>query len=184
MHVSLDGFTAGTDGKMEWINVGEEMFGYAEERTKESDMALYGRVTYQLMDSYWPTAADNPDATPHDIQHSKWYNKVAKVVVSKTMKGPAPANTTIIGSDLKEEIGKLKAGSGKNIIMFGSPGVASTLIQENLIDEYWLLVNPIVLGNGIPLFGHSGGRINLQLLSANTFRSGVVCLHYQTKRYR
>jgi dihydrofolate reductase len=79
MHTSLDGFVAGPSGEMDWIDVNEEMFDYAGQRTREADTALYGRVTYQIMESYWPTAGDQPTATKHDIEHSKWYNSVAKV---------------------------------------------------------------------------------------------------------
>jgi dihydrofolate reductase len=86
MHTSLDGFVAGPNGEMDWITVDEEIFDYASGRTNESDTALYGRVTYQMMEAYWPTAADQPGATKHDKEHSAWYNKVLKVVLSKTMK--------------------------------------------------------------------------------------------------
>ncbi|HEY3389351.1 MAG TPA: dihydrofolate reductase family protein, partial [Prolixibacteraceae bacterium] len=76
MHMSLDGFTARTNGGMEWISVEEEMFEAAGQRTREADTALYGRRTYELMQSYWPTAADQPNATKHDIEHSMWYKQV------------------------------------------------------------------------------------------------------------
>ena len=82
LHTTLDGFAAGPNGEMDWINVDEEMFEYAARRTNEADTALYGRVTYQMMESYWPTAGDQPNATKHDKQHSSWYNKVTKVVLS------------------------------------------------------------------------------------------------------
>src|ERR671933_369653 len=82
MHTSLDNFVAGPNGEMDWITVDEEIFEYAGKRTSEADTALYGRVTYQMMESYWPTAADQPGASKHDIQHSAWYKSVEKVVVS------------------------------------------------------------------------------------------------------
>jgi dihydrofolate reductase len=87
MHISLDGFVAGLNGEMGWIKADEEIFNYAGKRISEGDTALYGRVTYQMMENYWPTAADKPTATRHDIEHSKWYSKVHKIVLSKTMKG-------------------------------------------------------------------------------------------------
>ena len=86
MHISLDGFVAGPNGEMDWIKVDQEIFDYVGKRISEGDTALYGRVTYQMMESYWPTAGDKPTATKHDIEHSKWYKKVHKVVLSKTMK--------------------------------------------------------------------------------------------------
>jgi dihydrofolate reductase len=179
MHTSLDGFVAGPKGEMDWIIVGEEMFAYAGKQTDESDTALYGRVTYQMMESYWPTAADKPNATSHDIQHSAWYNNVEKVVVSKTMKGEILPNTKIISENISREIITLKSAKGKNIVMFGSPTVAHALIAENLIDDYWLFVNPILLGEGIPLFKDIKERIKLKFVASDIFSLGVVCLHYE-----
>jgi len=182
MHTSLDGFVARPNGEMDWVRIDDEMFDYAGKRTDEADLALYGRVTFQLMESYWPTAADQPDPTKHDIEHSKWYNSVKKVIVSKTMKGTTIKNATIVSDQVSEHIRKLKNGIGKEIIMFGSPTLAHLLMDENLIDNYWLFVNPILIGKGIPLFKPLKNQIELKLLSQSVFKSGVVCLHYETKK--
>jgi len=181
MHASLDGFVAGPNGEMDWIDVNDEMFEYAGQRTRDADTALYGRVTYQMMESYWPTAGDQPTATKHDIEHSKWYNSVAKVVVSRTMKGTKLTNTRIVGDGVTGEILKLKQNAGKDIVMFGSPTVAHALMRENLIDDYWLFINPILLGEGIPLFKELKARAALGLVASHVFSSGVVCLHYEGK---
>lgn len=177
MHTSLDGFVAGPNGEMDWIHVDEELFGYAGRETSNADMALYGRVTYQMMQAYWPTAGDQPGASKHDIEHSKWYNEVTKVVLSTTMKGQEINKTIIISDDIASEIKKLKRGEGKNILMFGSPTAAQSLMRHNLIDDYWLFINPVVLGEGIPLF--SGTKHLLKLLSVQSLASGVVGLHYE-----
>ena len=177
MHTSLDGFVAGTKGEMDWIHVEEELFDYASNRINESDLALYGRVTYQMMEAYWPTAADKPNATRHDIEHSAWYNKVQKVVLSKTMNGTTVKNTKIISGNLAKEVNQLKNAIGSEIIIFGSPGAAHSLMAENLIDEFWVFVNPIVLGQGIPLFKNPPS-IKLKLISCKAMDSGVVCMHY------
>src|SRR6266550_7411877 len=108
MHTSVDGFVGGANGEMDWINVDEEMFEYAGKETDEADTALYGRVTYEMMESYWPTAADQPTATKHDIQHSRWYNSVRKIILSRTMRGENLKNTTIIEENIPNEINKLK----------------------------------------------------------------------------
>lgn len=181
-HTSLDGFVAGPKGEMDWIKVDDDMFEYAGQRTREADVALYGRVTYEMMEAYWPTAADQPAASKHDIEHSKWYNSVAKVVVSRAMKGAKPANTRLVGNNLAGEVTKLKQGAGKEIVMFGSPTVAHALMAENLIDDYWLFVNPILLGQGIPLFKDIKNKAALTLAASNVFSSGVICLHYEIKR--
>jgi dihydrofolate reductase len=147
MHVSLDGFVAGPNGEMDWITVDETIFDLASTRTNEADTALYGRVTYEMMDNYWPTAAAQPGATKHDIEHAAWYNKVNKVVMSRSMKGRNLKMTTVISDNLAQNINEVRQGSGKDIIMFGSPGAAHSLMKEGLIDGYWLFVNPILLGS-------------------------------------
>ena len=181
MHTSLDGFVGGPNGEMDWIAVNDEMFEYAGQRTREADTALYGRVTYQMMESYWPTAGDQPTASKHDIEHSKWYNSVAKVVVSRTMSGAKPTNTRIVGEGVTAEIIKLKQAAGKDIVMFGSPTVAHALMAERLIDDYWLFINPVLLGEGIPLFKDIKARAALRLVASHVLSSGVVCLHYERK---
>src|SRR4029077_3754039 len=120
MHTSLDGFVAGPKGEMDWIKIDDEMFDYVGKRTNEADSALYGRVTYQMMEGYWPTAGDQPNATKHDIEHSRWYNNVTKIVISRTMQGKKLANTKIVSGDISNEITKLKQGPGKEILIFGS----------------------------------------------------------------
>jgi dihydrofolate reductase len=182
MHTSLDGFVAGTNGEMDWIHVDEEIFEYGAERINEADTALYGRITYQMMEGYWPTAADQPNPTKHDIEHSRWYANVAKVVLSRTMKGGGLVNTRIISDDLTGEITKLKQGAGKEIIVFGSPTAAHSLMSANLIDDYWLFVNPVLLGQGIPVFHAIKDRTALTLVTSKVFASGVVCLHYHCNR--
>jgi dihydrofolate reductase len=179
MHTSLDGLVAGPDGEMDWIKVDQEMFDFASERTNKSDMAIYGRGTYDIMEAYWPTAADKPDATKHDIEHSAWYSQVQKLVISRTLKDTTDPKVKIIRNNLPEEIHRLKNTEGNEIIMFGSPGVAKQLMKENLIDDYWLFVNPIILGQGISLFEPMDTSIKLKLKANTIFNSGVVCLHYE-----
>jgi dihydrofolate reductase len=104
-----------------------------------------------MMESYWPTAADKPDASPHDHAHSRWYKSAHKVVLSKTLLEKNHPNTQIISRNLSE-VHKLKQSAGSEILMLGSPSATHSLMAENLIDEYWLFVNPILLGQGIPLF--------------------------------
>jgi dihydrofolate reductase len=182
VHVSLDGFVASANRGLDWIIVNEEIFDYVEKRIRETDTALYGRVTYQMMESYWPTAAEQPTATKHDIEHSRWYKKATKIVLSRTMKGENLPNTKIIDSNLTDAITQLKQGAGTDILMFGSPTATHSLMAENLIDEYWLFINPILLGQGIPLFKGIKDRTSLKLVTSKTFSSGVVCLQYEYKR--
>ena len=178
MHISLDGFVAGPNGEMDWIKVDEELFEHVGKRISGGDTALYGRVTFQMMEGYWPTAADQPNATKHDIEHSTWYSKVHKVVLSGTMQEEGLNNTTIINDHLSDRINERKQGSGEDILVFGSPTATHSLMQQNLIDGYWLFVNPIILGHGIPLFTNIKEQIKLKLLSTHQFSCGVTELNY------
>src|SRR6185369_4238992 len=169
MHISLDGFVAGPNREMDWIKVDQEIFDYVGKRISEGDTALYGRVTYQMMENYWPTAGDKPTATRHDIEHSKWYSKVHKVVLSKTMTEAGLTNTKIISDNLFENINEIKQQGGSEILLFGSPTATHSLMQLNLIDGYWLFVNPIILGRGIPLFANIKEKTKLDLLGTRRF---------------
>ncbi|TMI61448.1 MAG: dihydrofolate reductase [Bacteroidetes bacterium] len=187
MHISLDGFVAGLNGELDWVKVDEEIFTHVGKRISEGDTALYGRVTYQLMESYWPTAADKPTATKHDIEHSKWYSKVHKVVLSKTLKDSGLGYTTIISNNLTDRINEIKQQAGPDILLFGSPTATHSLMKLNLIDGYWLFVNPIILGQGIPLFAginpdNYQDKIKLKLLTTRQFTCGVTELNYTMDR--
>lgn len=185
MHISLDGFVAGPNGEMDWIKVDEEIFDHVGKRMSATDTALYGRVTYEMMDNYWPTAGHKPGATRFEIEHSKWYSKIHKVVLSTTMNDRGLVNTTIISDNLLESITAIKqsnnAGSNE-ILIFGSPSATHSLIEQNLIDGYWLFVNPVILGQGIPLFVDIKDKITLQLLTTRQFTSGVTELNYIVDR--
>jgi dihydrofolate reductase len=182
MHISLDGFVAGPNGEMDWIKVDEEIFDYVGKRITEGDTALYGRVTYQMMENYWPGAGDKPTASRHDIEHSKWYSKVHKVVLSKTLKDTGLTNTKIISDNLSDRINEIKHGAGKDILLFGSPTATQSLIQLNLIDGYWLFVNPIILGRGVPLYVYTKDKIKLNLMTTRPFTCGVTELNYTVDR--
>lgn len=177
-HVTLDSFLAGPNGEMNWIKLDDEVFNVVATFTNEAEVALYGRVTYEMMEAYWPTAADKPNATNHDIEHAAWYNSAQKVVLSRTSKNTKRDKTTFIAENAIDEIAKLKREDGKNILVFGSPSVVHLLVEKNLIDDYWLFVNPVVLGEGIPMFPPTKNRINLKLETAKVFACGVVGLHY------
>lgn len=182
MHVSLDGFVAGLNGELNWVKIDEELFDHVGKRISEGDTALYGRVTYQMMENYWPTAADKPNATKHDIEHSSWYKKVHKVVLSKTVTSAGLSNTEIISDNLPHRLNEIKEQAGNDILLFGSPTATHSLSQLNLIDGYWLFLNPIILGRGIPLFADVKDQIKLNLLNTRQFTSGVTELNYLVDR--
>jgi dihydrofolate reductase len=178
MHISLDGFVAGPNGEMNWIKVDEEIFDHIGKRISETDAAMYGRITYQMMEGYWPTAGDEPGASKHDTEHSKWYKKTQKIVLSGSMKDSGASNTKIIGDRIKDKMNEIKQQPGSEILLFGSPTATHSLIQLSLIDGYWLFVNPIILGRGIPLFKGVKDQVKLKLLNTRRFTSGVTELDY------
>lgn len=183
MHISLDGFVAGPNREMNWIKVDEEIFDHVGQRIREGDTALYGRITYQMMEAYWPTAGKEPGASKHDIEHSTWYNKAQKIVLSKTLKDAQLTNTTIISDNLSDSITEIKSRPGEDILFFGSPTATHALMQLNVIDGYWLFVNPIILGQGIPLFTDIKNKIDLKLLTTQQFKCGVTELNYTVDRH-
>lgn len=181
MHVSLDGFVAGPQGEMNWIKADDELFARVGKRIGQTDTALYGRVTFQMMEGYWPTAGDKPNASQHDKEHSQWYSKARKLVLSNSLSGKGLENTKILRGPLQESIHAIKQsipGEQDEILLFGSPGATHALMKENLIDGYWLFVNPVILGKGIPLFTDHMSTCKLKLLNTHTFSSGVVELNY------
>jgi dihydrofolate reductase len=182
IHSSLDGFVAGPKGEMDWVKLDEEMFGFVARLTEGADTALYGRITYQMMENYWPTAAEKPDATKHDIEHSGWYNKVKKVILSRSLHNNGTDKNTIIKDKLYGNIIDLKNQSGKNILIFGSPTAAHSLMELNLIDEYWLFVNPVLLGKGIRLFADLNDKIDLVPIETKIYPCGVTGLGYKVNR--
>jgi dihydrofolate reductase len=173
--MTLDGFFEGPDQEIDWHNVDEEFNEFAAEQLGTIDVILFGRVTYQGMASYWPT----PFATENDPVIAAQMNSFPKIVVSHTLQKAEWNNTRLIKDNVAEEISKLKQQPGKDLALFGSANLLSTLMQMDLIDEHRIMVNPVILGNGHPLFKSTTGRLDLKLLKARTFRSGNVLLYYE-----
>lgn len=180
-NITLDGFVAKANGDLIRFKVEEDFFAMTADFCEKADAALYGKGTYRIMQDYWPTAGDAPNASAHDKQHSSWYNHVKKYVLSATLKDSEAPNTTILRENAIEELKKLKQQEGRNIQIFGSPGVVRSLTQEGLIDEYWIFIFPVIIGNGMPLFKDIKQQIDFTLVSSKVLKSGAVALHYIRK---
>ncbi len=172
---TLDGFFEGLDMDISWHNVDAEFNEFAIAQLNSVDALLFGRVTYELMASYWPT----PDAKKNDPVVAGKMNSTPKIVFSKTLEKVNWENTRLIKDNFVKEISKLKQQAGKDMIIFGSSDLAVTFIEHGLIDEYRIMVNPIVLGGGKSLFKGVKDKLNLKLLKTKTFKSGNVLLYYQ-----
>jgi len=178
MLTTLDGYYAGPNGEIDWHNVDDEFNEFAIDQLNSVDTLLFGRATYGVMASYWPT----PEAIANDPVVAGKMNQLQKIVFSKTLDKVVWENTRLIKANAPEEIAKLKEQPGKDLIIFGSSDLAVTLIPYGSIDEYRIMVNPIVLGNGKPVFKGIKDKLKLRLIKTKTFRSGNVLLFYQPEK--
>ena len=175
--VTLDGYFAGKGGDISWHIVDAEFQEYAKKTSNSGNTLLFGRVTYDLMNSYWTAQ----EAIKDDPVVAKGMNESKKIVFSKTLAKADWANTRLVKSDLIEEIRKLKRQSGKDMTILGSGSIVAQLTQAGFIDEYQILVNPVVLGKGKTMFEGVDRKIELTLTKSHTFRNGSVLLHYKPR---
>ena len=182
MHVSLDGFVADLKAPppgLDWMAFTPELEQYAHSFHERADVAIHGRVTYRLMESYWPTVLANPKSKQSTLNHARWLQKALKVVVSRTMKSTEWDNSLLIKNNLAQEFARLKQQPGKDMMIFGSPGLVKSLTKLDLIDEYHLMMQPTILGGGLPLFGELDHRVNLRLVKNTTLGENIAALHYE-----
>lgn len=173
--VTLDGYFEGLNRDISWHNVDAEFNEYAIDMLNSVDTLLFGRVTYQLMAGYWPT----PDAIKNDPIVAGKMNALPKIVFSRKLNKVEWNNTRLVVDNIEEEIMKMKNQPGKDMALLGSSSIMSACANRGLIDEYRIMVNPLILGNGTPLFKGIKDRIKLKLVKARTFRNGNVLLYYQ-----
>jgi dihydrofolate reductase len=180
MMVTLDGFIEGPNRELDWHVVDDEYNVYAEEELSSMDTILFGRVTYQNMAAFWTT----PFAIETYPVIADKMNNLHKIVFSETLERVEWNNTRLIKKNIEEEILKLKELSGKNMVILGSSDFAVSLTELGLIDEYHIMVNPVVLGKGKPLFKGIRNKLNLKLIKTKTFDSGNVLHCYQLAQGR
>jgi len=176
-YITLDGFFAGPNGEIDWFVWDDEMAKYSLNLVNTVGTILLGRVTYQLFADYWPS----PSAIKEDPLIAPLMNNLPKIVFSKTLERVEWNNSRLVKEDIAQEISKLKQQPGKDMVIFGSGSIVSAFTRLGLIDEYRLIVNPVVLGNGKPLFKGINDRFNLKLLGTKAFSCGNVMLCYQPK---
>lgn len=181
MHMSLDGLVAGPNGELDWINIQEEIFDYVEGFIRQADTGLYGPHTFGMMEAHWPGVLLKTGLTSHQMNHARWYSASAKIVLSRRLKKLENEQAILITEDLTTKIQALKRQDGKNIILFGSPGVVQSLLGLRLIDEFVITLNPVILGQGVPMFEGDYPRTQLHLLGSTPLKDGVIGLHYVTK---
>lgn len=168
---SLDGFFESRSKELDWVVTDAEFFDYAKGLLRTVDTLLFGRATYLHMANYWPTA-------PVDEIAEKM-NNLPKIVFSKTLQKAEWNNSRLVASNIEAEVSRLKGQPGKDMVIFGSAMLASSLLQWGLVDEYRVILQPVLLGSGSPLFRDITEKIRMKLISVRSFGSGVVLASYQ-----
>src|SRR5512136_962450 len=176
--ITVDGYFAGPNGDISWHRADEEFQEYAEKNSNSGNTLLFGRVTYELMASYWPTA----EAMRDDPVVAAGMNTAEKIVFSRTLEKVDWDNTRLMKTDMIAEVRRLKEGSGKDLTILGSGSIVSQLAQEGLIDEFQILLNPVVIGQGKTMFEGVKNRFSLRLAKTRVFGNGNILLHYEPVR--
>lgn len=177
MSVSLDGFIEGPDRELDWHLVDDELHNHFNEQLRAMGAFLSGRVTYELMAGFWPTADMDPTSTGPMVEFAGIWRDMPKIVFSRTLER-ADWNTTVVRDVVPGQVRELKAQPGGDLVL-GGADVAAAFMRDDLIDEYRLYVHPVVIGRGKPLFQPLDDQVSLQLAETRTFGNGVVLLRYQ-----
>jgi dihydrofolate reductase len=180
LNVSLDGFVETVDHRPDWAVPDDELLTWFTEHSRSLDASLYGRRLYEVMAAYWPTAESDPAATEPTREFARIWNAKPRIVFSTTLHAVIPGCRLVAG-DVADRLAELRA-EFRGDLEVGGPTLASAFIERGLVDEYRLVVHPVVLGAGTPLFPTLRDRIDLRLLETRTFASGVVYLGYETMR--
>ncbi len=180
MNVSLDGFVNSPDGGLEWTIIDEEIHAWWNEQERSMAAALYGRRLYELMDAYWPTAESNPDASPVELEFARIWNATPRIVFSTTL-ASVRGNARLARGDAAGELEAIRREHDGDLEV-GGPTLAKAFIERGLVDEYRLVVHPVVVGGGTPFFPRLERPIGLRLVETHRFASGAVYLGYTAER--
>nr|BFE42663.1 dihydrofolate reductase family protein [Pseudarthrobacter oxydans] len=180
MNVSLDGYTAAPGDNLGWSAPSDELFQWWSDRVGSTGLALYGRKLWETMSSHWPTADQQPDATPAEIEFARRWRDMPKVVFSST-KSTVDWNTRLVTGDAVTEITRLKADDGGSMDIGGAT-LAAAAMRAGLIDEYAIVTHPVLVGGGTPFFTTLDNWVNLSLIETRMFPGGVVLTRYETRR--
>jgi dihydrofolate reductase len=173
--ITLDGYFAGENGDISWHVMDPEFRAFAEQGSNANNTLIFGRVTYELMAGYWPT----PQAMKDEPLTARGMNSAPKIVFSKTLKSAEWANTRLLRDDMIGEIRKLKQQPGKDLTILGSGTIVKQLTQAGLIDEFAILVVPVILGKGKTMFEGVSGTPGMKLKATRAFKNGTLLLTYE-----
>lgn len=178
LSVSADGFFAGPDGDISWHLVDEELHGHFNEVLGRMSCFVEGRVVYQMMEAHWPTADQRAESTPAEREFARIWRKTPKVVYSRTLDAVGP-NATLVRDVVPDDVREL-AASVPGDLSLGGADIVAAFQRHGLVDEYWLYVHPVAIGEGRPLFPRAA-HIDLRLLETSAFGNGVVRLRYAVR---
>jgi dihydrofolate reductase len=180
MNVSLDGYVAAPGDDLGWSVPSDELFQFWSDRVAETGLALYGRRVWEGMSSHWPTADQQPDATPATVEYAKRWRAMPKVVFS-SQPIKVDWNTRLVASDAVTEIARLKGEDGGPMDIVGAT-LAASVMRAGLIDEYVLVTHPVLVGGGTPFFTALDSWVNLRLVETRTFPDDLLLIRYETRR--
>ena len=178
--ISLDGYFEGPDADISWHRVDDELHSYFNQLLAAASAFLEGRVTYELMEAFWPEADQGPDVEPSIAEFAAIWRRMPKVVYSRTLDTPGP-NATVVRDVVPEEVRALQGQPGGDMVV-GGPVLAESFREHDLIDEYRIFVNPVLVGRGRRLFESEGMPADLRLAETRAFGNGVVMLRYVRDR--
>ena len=179
LNVSLDGFVETTDHSLDWAMVDDELHTWFNDQTRQLDASLYGRRMYELMNGYWPTALSDPAATGPMLDFARIWAALPKFVFSRSLEA-VEGNSRLVRGDVGEELERVRAEYAGDLDV-GGPTLAAQFIERGLVDEYWLVVHPVILGSGTPFFPHLERPVGLRLVESRTFGSGAVALGFASR---
>ena len=179
INVSVDGFIEDREREMDWAFADDEWESYVNEVLGSIDAMIFGRVTHQLLAGYWPTAHEEPSASKAHVEAARMMNALPKYVVTRSPYETSWHNSHVIRGDVAARVRALKEAAGRDIALFAGAGVAQSFAELGLIDEYRLVLNPVLLGDGTPLFKRPSERARLELTGTRRFESGAIVLRYR-----
>ena len=179
MNVSLDGYVETPEHSLDWANVDEELHSWFNDRARVVDASLYGRRMYELMAGYWPTAESDPSATEVEREFARIWKPMPKIVFSSTL-ASVDWNSRLVRGDVGEELAQLRTEFEGDLDVSGAT-LAAEFIRRGLVEEYQLIVHPVVLGAGTPFFPELQSPISLRLTETRTFGSGAIYLGYAAR---
>jgi dihydrofolate reductase len=180
MNVSLDGFVETPDHSIDWAKADDELFAWFTDHARETDLSVYGRRLWDVMAGYWPTGEADPDATQPMREFARIWNATPKVVFSHELEA-IEHGARLVRGDVGDELAKLRREFDGEIEV-GGPTLAAQFIERGLVDEYRLVVHPVVLGAGTPFFPSGVSRIDLRRTETRAFASGAMYLGYEAVR--